>query len=711
MKRLLLLALLAATAALPASAQTFPEVSIHDLQFASDQALSTGNDSSAYDGDTVVVEGVVIFNPCLYGLSTSASRLGTWLQDPAGGPWSGVHVMIDPVATGLGSSYTLQELNDAVLFQDNFVVGNKVKATGIVSDFQGDTRILLLPIQSEVTQLGAPIPPAITLAIDTFEVFDGSAQVEQEATGEKYEGVYVELTNVTVVDVAPQSNGRIFWSVQDVNGNKIGIHDASGFFRNDTSDNFCTAVGSFTPAPFDTPQVNATLAYLRGIIVQKTIGGVSQYSITPLTPSDMGPQVASAPVVSNVVEVIPVPTTSQDQTITATITDIDGNVTTAELFYAIGFGSVSFTSVSMTNTSGDTWSGTIPAVSPDSTYVIYYIAATDDQGNVTNYPNTAATNSYYLVLNGGINSISDVQFNPIGGFDSPLNNAHLTGVSINGTVMSSTGLNDLGLVVIQDGNAPWSGITLKGPGINGLQRGQNINITAGKVIEDFTVTKLDSITFTVTSSGNPLPAPVVNLDLDSVRLGIYNYSEPYESMLLEYTNVFVNNTNPDAPGNFGEWSIANTAAAPAGLRVDDYSNDVLPHAGFNVDSLTQGEQLAYIRGILIRSFGNWKIMPRNKDDIAGFFTVTSVNDVNAYKAIDVYPNPASDELRIRFIGKTTGDANWTMMDATGRVLNNSVVHVNNGATYVVPMESFAAGVYFIRVQTTDGVQTVQVVKN
>ncbi|HZG01155.1 MAG TPA: hypothetical protein VEY71_09135, partial [Chitinophagales bacterium] len=107
MKRLLLSTLIAAAAALPASAQTFPEVSIHDIQFVPDANLAAGNDMSLYHGDTVTVEGVVIFNPCTYGLS--GNRIGTWLQDEAGGPWSGIHILIDPQAAGIASSYTVDQ--------------------------------------------------------------------------------------------------------------------------------------------------------------------------------------------------------------------------------------------------------------------------------------------------------------------------------------------------------------------------------------------------------------------------------------------------------------------------------------------------------------------------------------------------------------------------------------------------------------------------
>ncbi|HZG01195.1 MAG TPA: T9SS type A sorting domain-containing protein, partial [Chitinophagales bacterium] len=603
-------------------------------------------------------------------------------------------------------------------FQDNFVIGNKVKCTGIVTDFQGNTQIVLLPIASEVTQLGASIPPPVMLDIDTFHQFDGSTQVEQELSGEKYENVYVELTNVSVVNVLPQSNGRIFWTVQDADGDAMGTHDASGHIRNDVIDTFCTASGiSFTPAAFDTPQVNSLLSFIRGIVVQKTVSGVSQYTIAPITLGDIGPATAAAPVVSNVVEMIVVPTTSQDQTITASIVDPDGSVGSATLHYAVGLGSTTFMTAPMTNTSGNTWSGTIPAVSTDSTYVIYFISATDNDGNTTNFPNTSATNSYYLVLSTGINSISDIQFNPLSINDSPYRNTKLNGVSVQGTVTATTALNDLGFVVIQDGVAPWSGISFannvnvqSGPAASTLQRGDRLLVTSARVFENFGFTRLDTVAYTVISSGNPLPSPIMNVNIDSVSLGKYNYTEVYESMLLEYTDVYVTSLNPDAAtgGDFGEWAIYESTTPGNQLRVDDYSNDIFDT--FHTDSLTLNQPLDFIRGILAFANGNWKLLPRNKDDIAGFFTVSSVRGVDAYHAIDVFPNPASSELNVRF-ANVNGDVNWTMTDATGRVMNASSFRVNGGDAYTVPMEKFAAGVYFIRVQTHQGVQTVQVVKH
>ena len=538
--------------------------------------------------------------------------------------------------------------------------------------------------------------------------------MQQKVSGERYEGMLVELQNVTIVDASlgtGSNTGRVFWSVQDAEGNKMQVRDVSGWIRNDTFDNFCTDIGSLTPDEFPLPQTNSTIAYLRGVIVEATLTGAQQYTIAPRTLEDIGPQTAAAPVISDLVEIVPVPSTTQAQTITAKIVDSDGTVATATLYYAVGLEGSSFTSVPMTEGAGNIWSATIPAMGPDSTYVIYYVSATDNAGNTTNFPNTTGFNSYYLILDNGINSIQDIQFNPLGLNDSPYRNAKLSGIEVTGTVMSSTGLADFGAVVIQESNTSWSGITwannavaVSGPNPSSLQRGDVVVITAAKVFEDFGMTKLDSLTYTVIVSNQPLPASITTTNMDSIALNVYDHAEPYESMLLEYTNVTVASTNPDDPGNFGEWSIDDQSGNGNPLRVDDYSNDIGPD--FNTDSLAVGETLSYIRGFLAWANSNWKLRPRNRNDIAGF--IVSVQNVTDYRAFDIFPNPAGNELHVRFLGSVE-NVQWTMSDVSGRVLNQSQLKAGV-KDFIVPLENLSAGVYFIHAVTAEGKQTVRFVK-
>lgn len=704
--------LLTITAALAQST-----VNIQSIQFKSLQDLQNNDDLSTYDGDTVIVEGVVTFNPCAYGLSTSGSRVGTWISEPGGGAWNSVHILIDPSTIGFTPA-TVDALDDVVKFKDNFVVGNKIRATVKVTTFNGYTQLLCLPVESEVLSIGEPVPAAYTLAIDTFMKSDGQGgQIRQLVSGERWEGSYVQFDNVQIVDVSVGTGnnaGRIFWSVQDAQGNKIKIRDISGHFRNDTSDNFCTSVGSYTPDVFATPLVNSTIAYLRGVIAEHVpTGSPNEYYISPLTPSDLGPQTAASPVITNVLRTLPIANTTQTQTVTATITDADGTITGAVLKYTEGLGSSTYTDITMTNTGGSTWSGTIPAISTDSTWVKFYITATDNDNNSTTGPNSLSYLNYYLVKNAGIQSIYDIQFNPLNGNDSPLRNFKLTGINVTGVVMSTTQLTDLGLVYIQDGEDKWNGILLGSPGINTLQRGDKITITAAKVVENFSLTRLDSITYSVVATSNPLYNPVVDLTYDSVATFKYNFTEPYESMLLKYNDMLVANLNPDAPGNFGEWTITDTTGGLQ-LRCDDYSNDILPHGGFNLDSLTVGQNLTYIYGMMTYTFGNWKLLPRNKDDIAGYKTIyTGLNQsAESENRMSVYPNPFDNEFTFVIDAQITENATVRLLDINGKQINSinkQLIVGKNIFTY--PTESLANGIYLITFTSETHSGVIKLVKN
>jgi hypothetical protein len=211
-----------------ASYAQWPLVTIEDIQYRDEAALSLEDDLSLLDGDTVTVQGIVTFDPCTYALSTSGSRIGTFLadQDEAGN-WTGLHVLIDPGASGYGG--TLEELNEATLFIDNFQVGNVVECSGIVGTFDGNTQIVLIDEPSTILGFDAVPDPWLT-SIDQFSLSDGAGgQIMQTVTGEPLEGVYVQFDNVFVVDVAPFGDFRWTWYLQDDAGNKIQVRDVSGF--------------------------------------------------------------------------------------------------------------------------------------------------------------------------------------------------------------------------------------------------------------------------------------------------------------------------------------------------------------------------------------------------------------------------------------------------------------------------------------------------
>lgn len=70
--------------------------------------------------------------------------------------------------------------------------------------------------------------------------------------------------------------------------------------------------------------------------------------------------------------------------------------------------------------------------------------------------------------------------------------------------------------------------------------------------------------------------------------------------------------------------------------------------------------------------------------------------------IIAYPNPVTDELRIQFDLMDTKDFIVEIQDVTGKLISQQQYKsVFPGDVVVVGMESYAYGIYFFRVSTTD----------
>ncbi|MEX0965901.1 MAG: T9SS type A sorting domain-containing protein [Bacteroidia bacterium] len=605
MKKITMLAFFSLTM-IALNAQHGPVVPIDSIQYVNPQDLQNGEDDPAnfQYGDTVTIEGVVSFDPGWYGLSTSRSRKSTWIQTEAPMPFGGIEVMAEPSAF---QGYDLDQLMTEVKFMDNMVRGLTVKVTGQVREFEGSTQLHVMPVESEITNLTPVNLQPELLEIEDFMQNDGSGnQVEQMETAEPWEGVLVEFRNVKVVDITA-SGSRWFWSLQDSKGNRIGVRDVSGWFRNDnTSDNPTPAGYNFTP-----PVEGSEISYVRGIIVQTENFG---YQIGPRDTNDIGP-VVSPPFIESVTRTPTVPSATDAIEVTGRISDENDAVASATLHYRVGTtGSIS--EVAMVEIQDSIYRAQIPAQA-DGAYIYYWVSSEDADGGSSFVPDSLQTGYVVQVLDNGIRSIRNIQRTPSGGGSSIWEDDTLRNINVRGVVIAT--LNDLGLTTIQDGTTPFSGIFLRaraGDGIVNLHRGDSIQITSAIVTEIFNVTHLENITYEVISHGNELPAAVTGLPMDSVRTGANAYSEAYEGMLVQFDNVFIATNNADSPSYFGEWAIGEQLNTTAGLRVDDYSTRIADN--FAEDSLTRNQFLPYLRGIMYFSFSNWKILPRDLNDIGSF---------------------------------------------------------------------------------------------
>ncbi len=685
-------------------------VTIQSIQQLPMDSLLKNRTLSMKEGDTVRVRGVVTFDPRLSALGATSAIpwYQTFIEDTASvGNWKGLNVRMFPAAD-----------TNNVLFFDNFVKGNIIECTGVIGEFKGtnpisgETQINLLPVASQVVGFSTKPITAKVIQLSDLMRNNSGTNVFQPTTGEQYEGMYVEIKNVLVASLSVStSTQRIAWRIQDLAGNAMQVRDNSKEMRPPFISSPQSAVPNPTAPVFI--QLNKVYSYVRGVIVELITNGVSEYAIAPLTTTDIGAVLASPPLVDSVTTNPVVPTSSQAVTITADITDLDGSVQNAFVGYSVGVGNTNFTMLPMTAGLNNKYTAIIPAQANGS-YVNFYVKGTDNQGNTTFFPDSLASRSAYRVLDQGVNSIKLIQETYFANGNS-IYTGKVVPMNVRGIIMASVDTKDLGRVILQDGNGPWSGIMVS-PGINNdlsnRYRGDSIRITQAKVVETNGVTTLEDVFATYISSGNPLKT-AAKINLDSIAARSFTYCEPYESMLLKFDTVYVVNQNPDAPSNFGEFGVHYTLGSPTSLRVDDFATSMNTPPNFNLDSVKLNQKINFIYGILTYSFGNWKILPRNKSDIAGYYTPlgVKVHEIeNPLTALGVYPNPAKDETNIRFNLSKSQNLNVEIYDINGRLMNRFVKSLNDGVHQLtLNTSNYANGLYFVKMTSEVGMSTTKLV--
>lgn len=628
-----LLFLWAMLAIVAAKAQNpYPIIRIDSVQFVNLNKLTATpiNDSPDYISpafknpqyrDTVRFDGIVTFSPGSYGLSTS--RKAAYIQRKGGGPWSGVLVMCEPSGSGL----SLLQLNNESKFYQNFVPGFPVRVTGVIRAFQNENQINLIRNNANwdnsVEQLSLTPDTLVysTIAVDSLMTGNPtSGQVQQKVSGEKWEGVLVELKDVTVFS-RTQSGTRWNWSVADDKGNVIDIRDLSGYYRNDDNEDTVSSVGPPVvkiPNTFAPPLIGTKLAYIRGAVAELQVTGVNRYMIAPLYPNDIGPATYSLPNVASVSRTPTIATPTDSVFISAQMLKGSARVTGAKLFYTVGYNSTTFDSLNMIKNvlpnDTNTWFAKLPTFAGGSV-VKYWIKVTDQNNFSKDFPDNFGTNSAFWVTNNTtITAIPELQFSVAPNGATIWNGDSLAGIDIK-AIVTGTGFvaGTQNLITLQQGTGANSAIFVQrstGDVTNGWVVGDSVRITNARVRETFNITTLNNITATKLGTG-VVPAAETTLSIDSFSLNNISYSRKWEGVMMRFNNVQVFNTNPDAPSNFNEFSFAKDTLSPRGLRVDDMSILIRPA----VSKLRKGLPMSFIQGPMFFSFGNFKLIPRNLADI------------------------------------------------------------------------------------------------
>src|ERR1035437_2081022 len=531
---------------------TYPLVTLHDINFIPD--TTTGWPNSPKAGDTVRVQGVVMVKPIVNFTGDRRVILNQppgWtcnIQTEDRSPWGGLSIyQNDTNATG--TKFDLCDTNRTYEF------------TGVVTPNGQSTELDLItaptPIPVNLISHEIKRPEPIILTLDSCFNADGSFNVKLR----KYLGMYVSfqsdanhpnlITSNLITGTGSTAGG---FNIDNGNGRIIQTYAQSKYYK---------TAPSMTLRPTYVPPANGTyLSQISGLLYAS--GNV--WEIIPMYPEDLSKTGPLPPFIFNCKRnpgIVP-PNTSVF--VSTNVHCMSGGVIqTVKLYKTVNGVLDSLDIIKGTGTDSITYTCTIPGISSDSSFVDYYIKATDNTQLSSTSPGTIYNGYSYFVLNPSKPfTIQHVRYSPFGSGFSGYNGYQVT---VSGVVTADTSkipgsnANNPPRVYIQNGSTPWSGIILGYQGTFGmsvfdLKQGDLITVT-GIPVSSATAyaTRLDTLTaLTVVSHNNPLPASHVMKTSDVGYSALGNLTpEPWNSCIVTYNAVTIDSANADGPTyHYGE---------------------------------------------------------------------------------------------------------------------------------------------------------------
>lgn len=725
---------------------------IMDVQTVPNDSLVIGKDRSLKLGDTVTVTGKVVA-PSVVNASGNDFRVllrGTssrtiYIQDTTNNLWSGITVR---------QGDTVSNTNIT-----NLDSGMKVTLTGIVQEFSlngiTNTTTQLKLDSLSLIQILPTIKRRPQPTIVNISDFDSLGNVRHLA-GEKYEGMYVQINNVTI---GPQSSNtqRHVRALLDGQGNKIYIRDFSNFF-------------SLSPSPpngwsnWSPPSAGASVNFIRGVIIEgANIGDGSfngnpafPYVIVPIYPNDLSIG-NTPPFISSVSRNPGVPKPGNVVNVNAVVSDtLDKplSVDSCQLYYRVNRGS--YIRVNMTPT-GNIYSGQMPA-QPLGTLVEYFIKAKDNQGASRLSPaDTSRSTYFYYVRNSDTMTIKDVQYTPNNGGFSAYNGYSVTTegvVTCDTSDIPSFSFTGPGgtqtsprRVIIQDANIAggWSGIWIDGAATDQYSKGQRVRVT-GTVSESNGMTRIIIATpgdiqqlgsGTIPPFEILTPAVVADNKIDGDTT-----AEKWESVLIRFSNQSVIScvNAPSQSGCTSEFPVPDTAFrrnfgeilvvypgenVEARIELQDgnhsfvngwdpskanYYNQSLPG-----DLLWKWDGIGSLQGVLYYAFGKYKLVPRTNADFGNVIAVEPINEVaTQFWLKQNYPNPFNPVTNIVYNLPTSAEVTLKVYNLLGQEVMTLVNGIQNKGRHEVKFNAsnLASGMYIysIEANTFEGAKYREVKK-
>ncbi len=683
--------------------------------------------------DTVRVVGVVLVKPRV--LTYTLARYNIFIQDTTTGEiFAGLNVLTNDTSsqaqstliTAVDSGMIVRMVGRAL----EFVSSGAANSLTEMYAYSASAPIFTSPVAVEILGTGSRPQPR-EVAVDSFSV----GTTPRYSRGEKYEGMYIVIRNVTVNSVNLADGSFTF---VDTAGNQMKMYDGSGYY---------TLRGhKITGSKYSPPPVGTKLSYIRGVVLpQARTGTGGEYTIMPMYPG--ADQLTGstypgdikvdkfAPSITNVNRspLVPKSTDAVNVTFKATNQNVPATIDSAALYYRNAL-TGSYTRMKLTLAGGDSlFRATIPA-QPNDSLVSYYAEAYGSDGTSGNFPD-ASVPFFYRIRSGGL-GVFDVQYTPyVNGTPGFVGDT----VTVSGTVTVDTSdykeaASGRPVLFMAAKSGAWNGVAIRGAsaavGIDTLKRGDSIQVR-GVVVESFSRTNLLVDLLTFRQRGVTVPAAnvisisgsgSVSYDLSNPPVNGNAIFEQWEGVLVQINNPYLVRRNGDnaangSGSNFGEYFLSANAYGASfsnfGIRVNDngtnryYADTSASYTAkpSNATLIPLGSRLSSIKGIIDYSFSFYKLEPRKDDDfgtITGVYQEANVVPMN-YELSQNYPNPFNPSTTIRYSIPIQSRVTLRVVNMLGQVVETLVDADLGSGAYVVQFNAsrLATGVYFYQLHAGD----------
>jgi aminopeptidase N len=173
--------------------------------------------------------------------------------------------------------------------------------------------------------------------------------------------------------------------------------------------------------------------------------------------------------------------------------------------------------------------------------------------------------------------------------------------------------------------------------------------------------------------------------------GYPSYNVQWSQISEDLVKIKLNQTTSDASVKF--------FALPVALQFKNATQQKI----IVVDNKSNGEvftkEIGFIADTVIVDPDYWLITKNNSSE--------KLNEVNGGNVIKVFPSPFLNKFNIAFYNFSSIKASLKVYDSKGTLMMKNDFSINGSLFYGVNTERFARGIYFIKIQTDNGVKFVK----